>query len=896
MTTKEYLIKTSYDNAGIQKMQADFERAKQSARDLGVSLSESARLVNQNVTTSFNRAGDAVRQVTSTITDQGKIMRVVFNDMGESFKAVSVTGQTFGTVAGSIGAEIQKLIGRVILVAPIWEAFRFAMISVIETFQKSVEFMVEWETEMARIRVITGASKEQVDTLSQSLLGLSEKFGISNQEVAKAANEWLKMGATLDTVIPLLDTSAKLSLLSGQSLSESAEHVNVIRSAFELNAGQASEAIDKLIVIQQKSGVSLGVLSAAFAKAGEAARGMGVDFNQLAGYITAVNEKTRESGDTIGTQLRTILLRLGTTAVDTAQNISKVPFYLDQFGKATTEHTPTLRNLNDILVDLAKTWDNLSNAQQVALARALGGRFTINSVVALMENFNAALKASADASEGQANAQKSIAIITDTTAAKVKQLQTNWAEFLQTVSNTGAIKGVLDLLNATISALQYGLGGYRDNIKALENIDYEQIESKIDRSRRIAERKPGTTGNAPISEADTEAQKQKDLNADLETEQQIKNKIQEIEKNAILTREDSLTTIQKELDLYDSVQVSDGKNLEQAYQTLLLKKQRLEVEQELANLAANQSVIEEQLKAEGASQIQIAIAHLAYLKEINASTDERVKAEANIEKLQISEARTIQDQIVTALVTQQKTLGDTAIQQLQTKIALEDQLGIHRQGVDLLKEQLDLYKAITDQTKKTPLQREKELSDLIKNTPRPGQFQNTFATEEREGNLTRLAERRGISNETIQAILHPEEIAKKAGGPNSLQDEIKRALTDPLTTNIFKLADSIQHLAEAVQRPNVSSDLTSNLKYVNPVTGSPITQAQTPGGVPSYAVPFRGKEVAVDLGGVHVSIQAHTKNEAKSELTKILQELIANHIVTPGSKLNKAIKNAVEQF
>ena len=163
------------------------------------------------------------------------------------------------------------------------------------------------------------------------------------------------------------------------------------------------------------------------------------------------------------------------------------------------------------------------------------------------------------------------------------------------------------------------------------------------------------------------------------------------------------------------------------------------------------------MKADGASELQLAIQKLAYLQQIHATTEEISKQQTIVQTAGISEYKNIQDDILNTLISEQKTLGETNLQQIQNRISLEDQLGIHLQGVDLLKQQLDLYKAITDESKKTTQEKQKELQDLIKKTPAPEKtgFGTSFRNEHNEERLTQEALKKGISQDVIDAILHP---------------------------------------------------------------------------------------------------------------------------------------------
>lgn len=896
MTTKEYLIKTTFDDAGMNQFKQDADNARKAAEQLGLSFAQTAKIIDQSVNVSLNKAGATVKTVTSIFEENGQKARVSFTQMGESISNVSGSMQTAGTVAGSFSGEISKLTSRALLVVPVWLALRAAMTSLIGVFQESIQFMVEWETEMAKVRAITGATQPQLDTLSNSLLAVSEKFGISNKEVADSTNQWLRMGASLNTVTPLLEATSKLSLVSGQSMADSAKNLNSIISAFGLSSGQASGAVDKLISVEEKSGVSLEVLTSGFAKAGLTAKAMGLSFDQLAGYIVAVNQQSRQSGDLIGTQLRSMFIRLGSTAIDTAQAISKVPFFLNQVGEATTTHTPTLRNMNDIVKDLATSWGTLSNAQQDALAKTLGGNLRSTAVIALLSNFNSAIKASKESADSAVDSGKVIGDLTDTVAAKVTKLQTSWGSFLTTVNASGIMKTFLDSVNTRVQILTNSANSLKAIFdvlfnpkgleKHLEEADFKNIEAKNPRNQ--------IKGQTNVSSDETEGQQT--YNTSLLTTMQIKQGIQHIEENATSTREDALITVQKELDILARADGQAHIALLTEINSLNIKKEKLELERQIADAQERETTVLAQMKAEGASTLQLDIQRLAFLQATHATVEEISKQQTKVNIDAIDQNKQIKDEILNTVIGEQQALGATKIQQIENKIILENQLGIHLQGIDLLKQQLELYKAITDQAKKSRQEKDQELETLIRKTPVQNPFRqagNEFQATLRESRLRQQASQRGISDQTVENILNPGK-NRFSGGVNSLQENLKRALTDPLSTNISGLSGAINKLSDTIEN-HTRTGLTNEVPRLNltvPTQSVPLARQTGPGGFSS----FTPTQTTVSIGGINVTVSGNSPKEISEKVAKMTQDIVAAHLLKPGTKINNAAKNVIENY
>lgn len=1064
-STKEFLIKTVYDEAGMKRFEQDCATAKNAAKQLGTAFSDSAKVIDQTIGVSINRAGQQVRTVTSIFEQHGKTAKVAFTEVGGVVKSTAASFQSFGSITSSLGGELSKLVSRAILVVPIWELLRFGLKSLEDTFKESVKFMIEWEDQMAHIRAVTGGTKEEMDVLSQALLQISATFGVSNKALAESANQWLRNGANIKTVIPLLEATSKLSLLSGSSMEDAAKSLNAIMSGFKLSASETSLAVDKLTAVEEKSGVSLEVLSAAMVKTASTAKGLGLSFDQVAGFIAAINDKTKQSGDLIGSELRSIFLRLGTTAIDTAQSISKVPFFLDALGNTTTEHTPKLRALNSIITELSLSFKNLSNAQQDQLAKAVGGNLRANAVSALFSNFDVSIKAQAESAFGLKDAGRAIEDLTGTAKNHIAQLQGAWGQFVESFQQTGVIKDTLDLLKTGLQgvsavidpdkfALNKALEGiqkgqqesgkkFDQNLNLLKTIDQlhemndifsKNIPGSIEKSvlvaatfRKVFEdagiqikgtfkdsfdlekiltsqksdfltnaitasltgkkdeikkafvensqnlaqviknntdkvtNTPGQTAfdaEAPLegivdrlvkfqkltgadvdfikthlvpglsseqgqaviklvddivgkdkqladidkeraSTLDEITTKQKDQGNFVATQAQVQSQLKDIQNNGLLIEEDKLVTIQKQLDLLARSNIEGNVTLVNEQDTLELKKSKLQAERELLNVNLQQAAVIARLKADGASQLQLDIQQLAFLKaQDNPDKDKVAKAESQVKIAAFQQEKQLQDDLISALVEKQKVEGESNVNIIQHKIDLEDQLGIHKQGNDLLKEQLELYKAITEENKKTKKDRLDSLQDLIKKSPNKSSLSlsnnNDISDSFRESSLRAQASRKGISDETINNLLTP---SKASGGDNSLQDELRRGLSDPLTTSMSSLAEKISALTNAIVEQQ-KAPLTNNFPTFKTPGSSVVTDAQKrPEASPGQTSAANdGLNHVVQIGNITFDIAGSSPEEIAKNAGKLLTDLIASHIVKPGTAVNKSVKQVLKDF
>ena len=60
-----------------------------------------------------------------------------------------------------------------------------------QDIQKVIQYTKELDVAMTNIRVVTGASAEEAQTLARGYTQLAKELGVTTVEVANSANEWV---------------------------------------------------------------------------------------------------------------------------------------------------------------------------------------------------------------------------------------------------------------------------------------------------------------------------------------------------------------------------------------------------------------------------------------------------------------------------------------------------------------------------------------------------------------------------------------------------------------------------------------------------------------------------------------------------------------------------------
>lgn len=397
----------------------------------------------------FRKFGETLTFLDGKFIKAKTSLKNVTREMLKQQSAANKTGKATKTFA----QNISFLTKRALTVIPVWLVLRSVFTGFTRILSSSIKFLIDWEFQLAQIKIVGKESAESIDILSDSLLNLATSLGISNDQLGEAAKLFIQQGRAAKDILPLLDATAKLSLLTGNTMVKSVEDLTAILKAFDIEAERSITVIDLITNVMLNNAITAGDLTAAYKQVASTAAVLGISLAGLTGFITAIKAETRDAGGKIGLALRTMFTRITTVSADAIQTLTGIPLFLDETGKATTTATNKLRNMERVISDLSIVFSTLGDAQQIQLAKQVAGVRRTNQAIVLFKNFNQVIKSQTDALLGLGKADRAIETLVDTTKIRIQSMTNAWKEFVDTVGDTGVIKGAIDFLKTQIQGL-----------------------------------------------------------------------------------------------------------------------------------------------------------------------------------------------------------------------------------------------------------------------------------------------------------------------------------------------------------------------------------------------------------------------------------------------------------
>lgn len=173
---------------------------------------------------------------------------------------------------------------------------------------------------------------------------------------------------------------------------------NAIRS-FKMEMTDAQKVVDVYSAIAAGSATDTTELASAMSKTASSAEAVNSSFENTTAMMAVMIEATRESAENIGSAMKSIISRYGEMKTDPSKlvdsegeemSLNNVDKALQSVGISIHNAAGEFRDFDEVIMELAKNWDNIDkNAQRYIATVFAGNRLRIMLAVACMAYNNA---------------------------------------------------------------------------------------------------------------------------------------------------------------------------------------------------------------------------------------------------------------------------------------------------------------------------------------------------------------------------------------------------------------------------------------------------------------------------------------------------------------------------
>ena len=486
---------------------ADFAKAKAAADKLSSALSKSF---------DYDLGVTNVAKFREEIQKTGSSLDSLYADL----KKVAPEGtEAFRDMAASIATsniQLQKTTGFLDKMATTfmntirWSIATTALNGITEGLSSAVSFVEKLDTSLNNIRVVTGASADDMDRFAKEANKAAIELGASTRDIAEGALIFYQQGDTDADAMYKAQVTQKLTNVSTDlNAEEASEFMTAIWNGFQVNKRAAQEGMqvydeyaDKLAAVAASTASDVTEQATAMAKVASVANQVGIGFDQLNAIMATTESVTRQAPESIGTAWRTIVSRISDLKLsgvdEEGVTLGDVSGQLSSYGINILDETGELREMGKVIDEIGQKWDTWTVAQQNAVAQLIAGKRQYNYVTALFQEWDSMYQTALDTSEtGVGKLQEMQDIYMESNAAIRQQFKTTQEalysdlfdvdtvnEFYKTLTGIFTVVdnivkslgggmpiflGLAGLFTQVISGkLAAGLGGVVNNIKSAQ--------------------------------------------------------------------------------------------------------------------------------------------------------------------------------------------------------------------------------------------------------------------------------------------------------------------------------------------------------------------------------------------------------------------------------------------
>lgn len=217
----------------------------------------------------------------------------------------------------------------------------------------------DFEYQMARVRALTGASRDQFDKLTAEARRLGETTIFTARDAADAMSFFALAGYEVDQILAAIGPTLDMAAAGQIGIAESADIAAKIMAGMGITADNLGQAVDVLTKAMTTANTDLRQLGDAMKYVGPIAKSAGIGLEEIVGAVQMLSNAGIQA-DMAGTTLRGALLSLTDPSKEAADQLRTM-------GVSVLDSQGNVRSLADIIDDMNQALEGLGTGQRLGI-------------------------------------------------------------------------------------------------------------------------------------------------------------------------------------------------------------------------------------------------------------------------------------------------------------------------------------------------------------------------------------------------------------------------------------------------------------------------------------------------------------------------------------------------
>lgn len=344
----------------------------------------------------------------------------------------------------------------------------FGIQNAIQLFKRAVreayESVTELDKAMTETAVVTDFSVGDMWDQLPEYTKMANDLGTTTLGAYETATLFYQQGLKTNEVMKVSTETMKMARIAGMDYVDATNMMTAALRGFnmEISETSAQRVNDVYSELAKITASDTQEISTAMTKTASIAHNANMEFETTAAFLSQIIETTRESAETAGTAMKTIIARFTElkknpnelVEVDGEQvDANKIETALRSVSVALRDSNGEFRKLDDVFLDLAKRWDSLTVNQQRYVATMAAGSRQQSRFIAMMSDYDRTIELVDAAYNSAGSSQEQFEKTVESLESKLNRLHNAWQGFTMGIANNAIIKTSIDLLTKFVSAI-----------------------------------------------------------------------------------------------------------------------------------------------------------------------------------------------------------------------------------------------------------------------------------------------------------------------------------------------------------------------------------------------------------------------------------------------------------
>ena len=385
------------------------------------------------------------------------------NALQDQLEAVKVKAQLAGGSALTFGDRLKAQLSKL----GIYFSGIMLITRSVQVIKNMVNSVIDLDTSLIDLKKTTTATNEELQAFYFNANDIGKELGATTKAVVQAAADWSRLGYNIKDAQEMAKTSSIFASISpGVDIEKATDGLVSAMKAYKIEASDAlDEVASKINAVGNSQAVNNEDIVEFLTRSSSAMAVANNTLDETIALGTAITEVTRDAANA-GQVMKTASMRIRGYDEETEElsadvqvlvgdiaNLTKTaqhPIGVSIFSdEAKTQYKSTV----EIIREVSKVWDELTDKQQAGVLEALGGKRGGQALAAAIENFSAVEKSLNTMQHSAGNAMQEMSIIEESLEFKLNKLKETGVGVSQNVFSQKEISGIITTLTKLLEVI-----------------------------------------------------------------------------------------------------------------------------------------------------------------------------------------------------------------------------------------------------------------------------------------------------------------------------------------------------------------------------------------------------------------------------------------------------------